>query len=44
MLLYLDGRRHDAIAKVLGISESNAGTRLNRLKERLRRELDANAV
>lgn len=44
MLLYLDGRRHDAIAEVLGISESNVGTRLGRLKERLRRELDANAV
>jgi len=44
MLLYLDGRRHDAIAEVLGISESNVGTRIGRLKERLRRELDANAV
>jgi len=44
MLLYLDGRRHDVIAEVLGISESNVGTRLGRLKERLRRELDANAV
>ena len=44
MLLYLDGHRHDAIAEVLGISESNVGTRLGRLKERLRRELDANAV
>ena len=44
MLLYLDGRRHDAIAEVLGISESNVGTRIGRLKDRLRRELDANAV
>jgi RNA polymerase sigma factor (sigma-70 family) len=44
MLLYLDGHRHDAISDVLGISESNVGTRLSRLKERLRRELDANAV
>jgi len=44
MLLYLDGHRYDAIAAVLGISESNVGTRLNRLKERLRRELDANAL
>lgn len=43
MLLYLDGRRHGAIAEVLGISESNVGTRIGRLKERLRRELDANA-
>jgi RNA polymerase sigma factor (sigma-70 family) len=44
MLLYLDGRRHDAIAEVLGISESNVGTRVSRLKERLGRELAANAV
>ena len=44
MLLYLDGRRHDAIAEVLGISESNVGTRIGRLKERLKRELAANAL
>ena len=44
MLLYLDGRRHDAIAEVLGISVSNVGTRLGRIKERMQRELAANAV
>jgi RNA polymerase sigma-70 factor (ECF subfamily) len=44
MLLYLDGRPHDAIAEVLGISRSNVGTRVSRLKERLRRDLDAHAV
>ena len=44
MLLYLDGRPHQAIAEVLGISESNVGTRVGRLKERLRHELDASAV
>ena len=38
-LLYLDGQRHDAIAEVLGISETNVGTKIGRLKERLRREL-----
>ena len=44
MLLFLDGRPYEAIAEVLGISESNVGTRVGRLKERLRRELDASAV
>ena len=39
VLLYLDGLRHDAIAEVLGISESNVGTRINRIKQRLRNEL-----
>ncbi|HTR04647.1 MAG TPA: sigma-70 family RNA polymerase sigma factor [Thermoanaerobaculia bacterium] len=43
LLLYLDGHAHAAIAEVLGISESNVGTRLGRLKQRLRRELDDNA-
>lgn len=44
MLLYLDGRPHEAIAEVLGISSSNVGTRVSRLKERLGRELSANAL
>ena len=38
VLLYLDGERHDAIAEILGISVSNVGTRLGRVKERIRRE------
>jgi RNA polymerase sigma-70 factor, ECF subfamily len=36
LLLYLDGNSHREIADVLGISESNVGTRLNRLKQKLR--------
>jgi RNA polymerase sigma factor (sigma-70 family) len=39
LLLYLDGHDHSTIAEILGISSSNVGTRLARLKERLRREL-----
>lgn len=39
MLLYLDGHRHDAIAEVLGISETNVATKIGRLKQRLRHEL-----
>lgn len=38
VLLHLDGNRHDAIAEVLGISETNVGTKLHRIKERLRRD------
>ena len=36
VILYLDGNRYDEIAEVMGISESNVGTRLNRIKTRLR--------
>lgn len=39
LMLHLDERNHREIAEVLGISESNVGTRLNRLKERLRQTL-----
>lgn len=36
VLLYLDGNDHAAIAEVLGISASNVGTKLHRLKARMR--------
>lgn len=36
LILYLDGNRHDAIAEVLGISETNVGTKINRIKQKLR--------
>lgn len=39
ILLYLDEQPHAEIAAVLGISESNVGTRLARLKQRLRRDM-----
>jgi len=39
LLLYLDGNRHDTIAEVLGISETNVGTKIARLKQKLRRDL-----
>ncbi|MET0256138.1 MAG: sigma-70 family RNA polymerase sigma factor [Luteibacter sp.] len=38
-LLYLDDLSHAQIAAVLGIGESNVGTRIARLKQRLRREM-----
>lgn len=40
MILYLDGNPHDAIADVLGISPSNVGTKIGRIKQRLRRAFD----
>lgn len=39
VVLYLDGQAHEAIAEVLGISQTNVGTKINRIKKRLRRDL-----
>jgi RNA polymerase sigma factor (sigma-70 family) len=41
ILLYLDGCSHDAIAEVVGISNTNVSTRINRIKQRLQREVAA---
>lgn len=38
VLLYLDGHPQDTIGEILGISVSNVSTRLNRIKQRLRRK------
>ncbi|WP_369930635.1 RNA polymerase sigma factor [Xanthomonas sp. NCPPB 2632] len=43
-LLYLDDLSHAEIAIVMGISESNVGTRIARLKQRLRRDLTGNGL
>jgi len=43
VLLYLDGQRHETIAEILGISETNVGTRIGRIKERIRRDLQRTA-
>lgn len=43
VLLHLDGLDHGAIADVLGISVSNVGTKLGRIKERLRVALERHA-
>ena len=37
MLLYLEDRSHSEIAGVLGISKSNVGTRIGRIKEKLKK-------
>ena len=43
VLLYLDGNDHASIAEVLGISVSNVGTKLHRIKERLRAAFEERA-
>jgi RNA polymerase sigma factor (sigma-70 family) len=39
MLLYLDDYPYAEIAAILGISESNVGTKIGRIKERLKRSV-----
>lgn len=39
LLLYLEGHSHREIGEVLGMSESNVGTRLNRLKKSLKESI-----
>ena len=43
MLLYLDGYGTAEIAQVLGISETNAATRINRVKQQMRQKFLASA-
>lgn len=40
LLLWLEGLAYAQIAEVIGISESNVGTRLNRLKSRIQSEVN----
>lgn len=44
LLLHLDGHDHTAIGDVLGISATNVGTKIHRLKERLRANLRVGAT
>ncbi len=37
ILLYLDGNSHDEISVITGISKTNVGTRLGRIKEQIRK-------
>jgi RNA polymerase sigma-70 factor (ECF subfamily) len=39
MLLYLEDHGYREIAEVLGISETNVATKINRLKQRIRKDL-----
>ncbi len=40
VILYLDGNSHETIAEILGISATNVGTRIGRIKQRLRKHFD----
>lgn len=41
ILLYLDGNSYHEIADVLGISETNVGTKIGRLKKSIKQQFDA---
>lgn len=43
LLLHLEGNSHREIGEILGISESNVGTRLSRIKDGLRKSLRSDA-
>ncbi len=38
ILLYLEGKSHDEISKILGASKSNIGTKIGRIKEKLKKK------
>jgi RNA polymerase sigma-70 factor (ECF subfamily) len=40
ILLYLDGHNYDEIGNILGISASNVGTKLNRIKKKLKQQFE----
>jgi DNA-directed RNA polymerase specialized sigma24 family protein len=37
VFLFLEGKSHDEIAEIVGISSSNVGTRLSRIKDKLKK-------
>lgn len=41
ILLYLDGYKHDEIAEITGISKSNVGTRIQRIKKQIKNTVTA---
>ena len=42
MILYLDGNSHEEIANILNISTSNVGTKINRIKQKLKIQFQNN--
>ena len=44
ILLYLDDQSYTDMAEVLGISETNVATKINRIKQRLRTRITADAA
>jgi RNA polymerase sigma-70 factor (ECF subfamily) len=39
IILYLDNKSHEEIAHIIGISKSNVGTKLSRIKEKLKKQI-----
>lgn len=42
VMLYLDNKSYDEIAEIIGISKSNVGTKLLRIKEKLKSQINKN--
>ena len=40
VLLYLDGKSHQEIAEITGFTKSNVGTRIGRIKEKLKKKVN----
>src|SRR5258705_1290514 len=38
MILYLENKSYDEISEILGITETNVGTKINRIKEKLKQK------
>ncbi|MCH6198194.1 sigma-70 family RNA polymerase sigma factor [Aquiflexum sp. LQ15W] len=43
ILLFLEGKSHEEIAEIVGISVSNVGTKISRIKEKLKSKIKKNA-
>ncbi|WP_113923194.1 RNA polymerase sigma factor [Cognataquiflexum aquatile] len=43
ILLFLEGKSHEEIAEIVGISISNVGTKISRIKEKLKSQIKKNA-
>ncbi len=39
LMLYLESKSHEEIAEIIGISKSNVGTKLSRIKETLKKQI-----
>ena len=42
ILLYLEGKSHEEIAAITGLSKTNVGTKLSRIKEKLKSQINKN--
>jgi RNA polymerase sigma factor (sigma-70 family) len=43
-MLYLEEKTYDEIAEIIGISNSNVGVRLNRIKQKLEKIIKSNTL